>query len=138
MYWSVDKAGNAEQRHTVTVKIDKTAPTLKIELDPSILWPANQKMVKVNATLDTSDTLSGVKSVVLTSITSNEPESKDGDIQAKLGSEDTSFSLRATRSGEGTGRVYTITYTATDHAGNQRKATATVTVPHDQSGKPRK
>jgi len=138
VYWSVDKAGNAEQRHTVTVKIDKTAPTLKIELDPSILWPANQKMVKVNATLDTSDTLSGVKSVVLTSITSNEPESKDGDIQAKLGSEDTSFSLRATRSGEGTGRVYTITYTATDHAGNQRKATATVTVPHDQSGKPRK
>ncbi|WP_193747774.1 carbohydrate-binding protein [Neobacillus niacini] len=134
-YWSVDKAGNVEQRHTVTVKIDKTAPTLKIELDPSILWPANHKMVKVNATLDSSDTLSGVKSVVLTSITSNEPESIDGDIQAKLGSEDTSFSLRATRSGEGTGRVYTITYTATDHAGNQRKATATVTVPHDQSWK---
>ncbi|WP_274521022.1 hypothetical protein [Neobacillus niacini] len=95
-------------------------------------------MVKVNATLDTSDTLSGVKSVVLMTITSNEPESKDGDIQAKLGSEDTSFSLRATRFGEGIGRVYTITYTATDHAGNQRKATATVTLPHDQSGKPRK
>ncbi|MEH7009245.1 hypothetical protein V7087_00250 [Neobacillus niacini] len=89
----------------------------------------------MNATLDSSDTISGVQSVVLTSITSNEPESKDGDIQAKLGSEDTYFSLRATRSGEGTGRVYTITYTATDHAGNQRN-TATVTVPHDQSEMP--
>lgn len=131
MYWSVDKAGNVEQRHTVTVKIDKTGPTLKIELDPSILWLANHKMVKVNATLDSSDSLSGVQSVVLTSITSNVSESKDGDIQAKLGSEDASFSLRATRFDEGTGRVYTITYTATDYAGNQTKATATLTVPHD-------
>lgn len=137
-YWSVDKAGNIEQLHTVTVKIDKTGPTLKVELDPSVLWPANHKMVKVNATLDSSDTLSGIKSIVLTSITSNEPESEEGDIQANLGSEDTSFSLRATRSGKGTGRVYTITYTVTDHAGNQREMTATVTVPHDQSEKIRK
>jgi len=120
------------------VKIDKTGPNLKIGLDPTTLWPANHKMVKVNALLDSSDDLSGIKSVVLTSITSNEPDSKDGDIQANLGSEDTSFSLRASRSGGGTGRVYTITYTITDHAGNQTVATATVTVPHDQSGKPGK
>ncbi|MCJ8012667.1 DUF5011 domain-containing protein, partial [Paenibacillus sp. KQZ6P-2] len=89
-------------------------------------------------------------SVVLTSITSNEPESEEGDIQARkpeseegdiqarIGSEDTSFSLRAERSGEGTGCIYTITYTATDKAGNQTVATATVSVPHDQSGKPGK
>ncbi|WP_313640753.1 Ig-like domain repeat protein [Paenibacillus sp. FSL K6-0276] len=120
------------------MKIDKTGPTLTIGLDPMTLWPANHKMVKVNAALDSSDTLSGIKSVVLTSITSNEPESEEGDIQANLGSEDTSFSLRASRSGKGTGRVYTITYTATDHAGNQTVATATVTVLHDQSGKPEK
>jgi len=134
-YWSVDKAGNVEERHTATVKIDKTGPNLKIGLDPITLWPANHKMVKVNALLDSSDALSGIKSVVLTSITSNEPDSEEGDIQANLGSEDTSFSLRATRFGGGTGRVYTVTYTATDLAGNQTVATATVTVPHDQSGK---
>ncbi|NIK78717.1 endo-alpha-N-acetylgalactosaminidase [Paenibacillus castaneae] len=137
-YWSVDKVGNVEERHTATVKIDKTGPNLKIELDPTTLWPANHKMLKVNATLDSSDALSGIKSILLTSITSNEPESDEGDIQANLGSEDTSFSLRATRAGKGTGRVYTITYTITDHAGNQTVATATVTVPHDQSGKPGK
>ncbi|MCJ8014215.1 discoidin domain-containing protein [Paenibacillus sp. KQZ6P-2] len=137
-YWSVDKAGNVEERHTVTVKIDKTGPNLTVQLDPVTLWPANHKMVKVNATLDVSDSLSGIASVVLTSITSNEPESEEGDIQARIGSEDTSFSLRAERSGEGTGRIYTITYTATDKAGNQTVATATVSVPHDQSGKSEK
>ncbi|OAB37012.1 hypothetical protein PMSD_09410 [Paenibacillus macquariensis subsp. defensor] len=137
-YWSEDKAGNVEERHTATVKIDKTGPNLKIGLDPTTLWPANHKMVKVNALLDSSDALSGIKSVVLTSITSNEPDSEEGDIQANLGSEDTSFSLRASRSGGGTGRVYTVTYTATDLAGNQTVKTSTVTVPHDQSGKPGK
>ncbi|MEC0091203.1 DUF7402 domain-containing protein [Paenibacillus macquariensis] len=137
-YWSVDKAGNVEERHTATVKIDKTGPNVTFELDPTTLWPANHKMVKGNAILDSSDALSGIKSVVLTSITCNEPDSEEGDIQANLGSEDTSFSLRASRSGGGTGRVYTVTYTATDHAGNQTVATATVTVPHDQSGKPGK
>ncbi|WP_373461024.1 hypothetical protein [Paenibacillus sp. V4I5] len=30
--------------------------------------------------------------------------------------------------------IYTITYTATDKAGNKTVKTATVTVPHDQSG----
>ncbi|MEC0091206.1 discoidin domain-containing protein [Paenibacillus macquariensis] len=137
-YWSLDKAGNVEERHTATVKIDKTGPNLKIGLDPTTLWPANHKMVKVNATLDSSDALSGIKSIVLTSITSNEPDSEEGDIQANLGSEDTSFSLRASRSGGGIGRVYTVTYTATDLAGNQTVKSATVTVPHDQSGKPGK
>ncbi|MCJ8014249.1 Ig-like domain-containing protein [Paenibacillus sp. KQZ6P-2] len=135
VYWSVDKARNVEERHNVTVKIDKTGPNLMVQLDPATLWPANNKLVKVNAKLDSSDTMSGIASVVLTSITSNEPDSGEGDIEANLGSEDTSFSLRATRSGEGTGRIYTITYTATDNAGNQTVSTATVTVPHDQSGK---
>ncbi|MCJ8012666.1 NPCBM/NEW2 domain-containing protein [Paenibacillus sp. KQZ6P-2] len=134
-----DAAGNVSNITSYVVSnIDKIAPTLTIGLDKTSIWPANHKMVKVNATLDVSDSLSGIASVVLTSITSNEPDSGQGDIQANFGSEDTSFSLRAERSGEGTGRIYTITYTATDHAGNQTVATATVTVPHDQSGKPGK
>jgi hypothetical protein len=40
--------------------------------------------------------------------------------------------LRAERSGRGEGRVYQITYTATDDAGNTSTASATVTVPHNQ------
>jgi hypothetical protein len=41
-------------------------------------------------------------------------------------------SVRADRAGGGTGRVYTITASATDLAGNTAAAAATCTVPHDQ------
>ena len=42
------------------------------------------------------------------------------------------ISLRAERSGKGTGRIYTITYSATDCTGNSSTADVTVTVPHNQ------
>jgi len=40
--------------------------------------------------------------------------------------------LRAERSGESEGRIYTITYQAVDDSGNVTVQSATVTVPHDQ------
>ena len=40
--------------------------------------------------------------------------------------------VRADRLGSGTGRVYTVTCTATDASGNQTVKSATITVPHDQ------
>jgi hypothetical protein len=40
--------------------------------------------------------------------------------------------LRAERSGRGSSRVYTITYSARDASGNQATASATVTVPHNK------
>jgi endo-alpha-N-acetylgalactosaminidase len=89
-------------------------------------------MVTINAVLNSSDAASGVASVVLTSITSNEPDSGQGDIQANIGTTATSFSLRAERLGNGTGRIYTITYTITDNAGNQSTTVSTVSVPHNQ------
>ncbi len=50
-----------------------------------------------------------------------------GGIQdAGVGTTDFEFSLRAERSGTGDGRVYTVTYTATDASGNEASATATV------------
>ncbi|NOU88721.1 DNRLRE domain-containing protein [Paenibacillus sp. LMG 31460] len=133
-YRSTDQAGNIEPIKTIEFKVDKTAPALAVQLDKTSIWPANHKMVTVNANLSSSDTVSGVASVVLTSITSNEPDSGQGDIQANIGTTDNSFLLRAERSGQGSGRIYTITYTATDKAGNKTIASVTVTVPHDQSG----
>ncbi|MFC5402145.1 OmpL47-type beta-barrel domain-containing protein [Cohnella soli] len=132
-YWSVDRAGNTESKHTVTVKIDKTPPSLSVQLDNTSIWPANHKMVRVHASLNASDAGSGVASVKLISITSNEPDSGLGDIQAELGTAADSFNLRAERSGAGTGRIYTITYQAADKAGNSAVSSVTVTVPHDQS-----
>jgi hypothetical protein len=130
VYWSVDQAGNAEEPHAITVRIDKTAPTLAIRLDPESIWPPNHKMVTVHADPTANDEASGIASVTLTSVTCDQPDSGDGDIAAEIGTDATSFQLRAEKS-----RIYTVTYTATDKAGNQTVGSATVTVPHDQSGK---
>ncbi|MFY0758589.1 hypothetical protein AB1K32_06875 [Metabacillus dongyingensis] len=32
VYWSVDKAGNVERAHTVSVSIDKTAPSIAVSV----------------------------------------------------------------------------------------------------------
>jgi hypothetical protein len=40
--------------------------------------------------------------------------------------------LQANREGTGTGRIYTLTATAKDLAGNVASGTGTCTVPHDQ------
>lgn len=138
VYWSVDNAGNAKA-HTVTVQIDKTAPELHVALDKTELWPPNHELVTINAGVSGSDNLSGIEPIVLVSITSNEPDVGTGsddapnDIQdAEFGTLDTSFSVRAERAEEGTGRVYTITYMATDKAGNTAVETVTVIVPHNR------
>lgn len=138
-YRIIDEAGNQSPVDSIDVKVDKVPPTLNIRVDKSTLWPPNHKMVPIHVTVEAFDADSGIASVLLTSITSNEPDNGLGDgdtahdIQgAEFGTNDTDFHLRAERSGTGTGRVYTITYTATDHAGNVTVATATVTVPHSQ------
>ena len=126
---SKDEAGNVEQLKTIEFKVDKIAPVLSVQLDKTSIWPPNHMMVPIHATLLPSDDGSGIESVVLTSITSNLPDSgRGGDIQAHFGTAATSFNVRAEK-----GSIYTITYTATDKAGNKTVRTATVTVPHDQS-----
>jgi large repetitive protein len=126
---SRDEAGNVEQVKTITFNVDKTVPLLSVQLDKSTIWPPNHVMVPVNAVLTSNDAVSGVESVVLSSITSNKPDSGQGDIQASVGTGATTFSVRAEKD-----RTYTVTYTATDKAGNKTAKTVTVTVPHDQSG----
>ncbi|MFI2857732.1 alginate lyase family protein [Paenibacillus sp. JSM ZJ436] len=138
-YWSVDHAGNQEDVKTTLIRIDKTAPTLEIVLSKKVLWPPNHRMLPVKATISAQDSLSDVN-VVLQSITSNEPDDGlgDGDRQndiqeAEWNTYDLEFMLRAERSGTGTGRTYTVTYLATDEAGNQATASVEVRVPHSVS-----
>lgn len=138
-YWSEDKAGNVEQVHTKTIKLDKTGPILDIKLDKTTLSPVNHKMVPITAAINASDADSGIHSVVLTSITSNESIQPD-DIQnanynKPISGTTDSFKLRAERLANGNGRVYTINYTATDKAGNVTTKSVEVSVPHDKSKK---
>lgn len=124
---------------TVVFTVDAHAPEVKLVLTPNILWPPNHQLVEVQAKLTLSDAVDSKPRVTLLSITSNEPDVSAGtgnfanDIQnAAFGTDDRKFSLRAERSGEGPGRIYTITYFVQDAAGNGRVVSGVVIVPHDQ------
>ncbi|MFF3925801.1 hypothetical protein [Paenibacillus lactis] len=132
-YRAVHTSGETGKSTLLAIPIDRTAPSVNVTLDQAVLWPPNQKLAQVNVVVEASDEASDIDSVVLTSITSNE-ELQPEDIQdADYGTPDTAFLLRAARSGQGSGRIYTITYTVTDQAGNETVVTAEVQVPHDGS-----
>jgi len=107
-------------------------PTLSVSVDPATLWPANHQYTVVTASTTPS---SDVTAVTLVSVTSNEPDNGEEDgntVDDILVLDDTHFMLRAERSGIGTGRIYTITYQATNACGASVTATAVVTVPLNQ------
>ena len=120
---TIDISGQTEVSHkhgNVNLTLDKTE-----------LWPANNKMVPIRATLQYDGDAKDIAKVSLTSITSNEPVKNDVS-GANFGTADYDFELRATRSGHGKGRVYTIEYTITFTSGDVATATEIVTVPHDK------
>ena len=95
-------------------------------------------MVPVKVMVDAKDDIDPNPVVTLVSVVSNEPDNglgdgdTAGDIQgAALGTDDRELMLRPERSGKGTGRIYTLTYSARDAAGNVATAQVTVAVPHD-------
>ena len=127
----------------VSVPSDTTPPELTVSLNTSLLWPPNHRMVEIQATLAASDDCEPVE-VLLDSITSNEPDDAPGrsdgvttdDVRAAhLAATDSRFEVRAERDGSGSGRIYYVTYRATDGAGNSSTSTTNIFVPHDRGGK---
>jgi predicted extracellular nuclease len=113
---------------------ETTPPVVDVTVSPDSLWPPNHKYVTVEATVIVTDADPNA-TVTLLSVTSNEADDGlgDGDTPNDIVIvDDYTFNLRAERSGTGDGRIYTITYQATDACGNSTQATATVTVPHEQ------
>ncbi|HEX7961459.1 MAG TPA: hypothetical protein VF493_16165, partial [Terriglobales bacterium] len=128
-----DVAGNSASATVSGINIDKTAPSVSCTAMPNVLWPPDHTLIPVSTSVNLSDSLSGADAFNLTSAVSNEPDSGSGDIQGfSVGSPSTKGQLRAERLGSGTGRIYTLTYSGTDRAGNSASCTTTVSVPHDQ------
>ncbi len=113
-------------------QVDVMPPNLSFTLSPTTLWPPNGKLVSIHAAIVVQDDYDPAPEIKLESITAN--ELADGDIQnAQIGTDDRDFYLAAKRAGNNmAGRIYTVTYSATDASGNKATASATVTVPHDQ------
>jgi len=130
---TVDDGKGLTSTDTLTVTVvDTTPPDLKVIASPNVLWPPNHKYIPVNLTLLVSDACVETTTVQLLNVTSNESDNGQGDGNTSndvLINADGSIMLRAERSGSGSGRVYTITYKASDISGNFTISSATVFVP---------
>ncbi len=138
-----DAGAQAVDSLLVTVS-DTIPPTLSpLQLTQTVLWPPNHRMVGVQVSAQAVDTCTGM-TIRLESLTSSEPDdgpdTGDGntinDIQGgEIGASDFDFLLRAERAEPGSGRAYTIVYSATDSARNRAFDSTTVVVPDRRDGK---
>jgi hypothetical protein len=118
---------------TVTVNDTESPVVSAATVDKPSLWPPNHQMETITVNYTATDNC-GVNCVL--SVASNEPVNGlgDGDTSPDWVIVDAHHVLlRSERSGKGNGRIYTITVTCTDAAGNTVVRTATVKVPKNQS-----
>ena len=134
-YYATDVAGNTEPSQSVTIRIDETSPMISgLPAAGCQLWPPNHKLVEVGD-VTAADAMSGVApgSLAITG-QSNQPTAFDRPAIVVRPDDAGGFvvELQADRLGNGESRVYTLTATAADLAGNVATFRATCTVPHDQ------
>jgi len=130
--------GQYNDTDTVSITVVDTAPPeITVSVTPDDLWPPNHKYVEVTTTVTAQDLCDSSPTITFVSITSNEPDNAKGigdgnTIDDIVIVDDFTFKLRAERAGNGSGRIYTITYQSTDASGNTAQAYATVTVKHNR------
>jgi hypothetical protein len=132
---ATDMGGNTGTDTVVVTAVDTTPPEISVTVTPNILWPPNHKYADVEVTVTASDNIDPSPAVTFVSMASNEPENGKGDGNTSndiMKTGDFAFKLRAERSGTGSGRVYTITYKATDASGNYALGSVTIEVPHNK------
>jgi hypothetical protein len=133
-YFATDNAGNQETPKTLTVKIDKTPPAVSCKVTPHRIWPPNDRLVPVTASVSVTDALSGPAGFTLLSVSNSEEDSKhrrekeQKDIRGFVPGTPSTTGLRAERPGQ----VYTLTYRGADVAGNASMCQATVKVEDDK------
>jgi hypothetical protein len=117
-----------------TVCEDQTAPSLTVSASPSELSPPNHKYRTVTVSLSATDSVDPGPEISFVSATSSEPDDAPGGADGNTRNDvvvdgETTFRLRAERSENGPGRVYTLRYRAQDACGNAVEQSATVLVP---------
>lgn len=115
--------------------LDNEPPQLTVSVTPTTLWPVNHQMVEITPTIVVTDNRDPNPEVTFGGVTSNEGENAIGDGNTSpdiLVDANGRIFLRAERAGVGTGRVYTLTWSARDAAGNMTTRSVEVTVPHDR------
>jgi hypothetical protein len=108
-------------------QLDVTPPSLIVILSPDTLVSQSNKLVAIKAKFILRDDYDRMPEIKLESITANEFLEPNDIRDASYGLDDRYFKLLAASKSMG-GRIYTVTYSATDASGNQTIASATVTV----------
>jgi hypothetical protein len=135
--------GSASQTAILTVA--NGTPTITVGTSTISVWPPNHQyqtfnISDFNVTASSCGNVDITSSIVIVSVTSDElddnPAGADGSTinDMVISGNCKSVDLRRERDGDLNGRVYTITFRATDSFGNTATATATVTVPINQGG----
>jgi hypothetical protein len=124
-----DTAGSSDSFSTTILAVDTTPPVIdSVTAAPDVLWPPDLGMVPIQLDAVVTDTCGPVDWKII-AVSSNEPSDSSSDWKI-IG--DHELTLRAERSGQGNGRLYTITIQATDLSGNVSESSTTVLVPHDK------
>jgi glycosidase len=132
----LDNAGNISSRVSQPVSIDLTAPTVRVSVSPSTLWPPNSKMVKVTVSGTIRDSVSGVdpNSTAFAVVDEYGSVQPHGPLTLGAGGSYTFTVLleSSRRENDSDGRHYSITVSTNDLAGNPGSAVVTVIVPHNE------
>ncbi len=124
-YMAIDGSNQIDMCSFDVLIVDEEFPKIDVKVAPRNLWPVDNKMKEIEATVVVTDNVPGA-TAVLTSITCN--EDMTGDIAGDtLNIFDRFYEFRSQR--DNGPREYTVLYTATDVAGNYSSASAVVTVP---------
>jgi hypothetical protein len=132
-----DRIGESDAQEFLLILVDTTPPEIVVTMSPGVLWPPNHRLVPVHVTLALHDDCTPV-TAELESILSSEPDNAPGtsdgnttrDIQgAAFHTPDFDFLLRAERIFPGPGRLYRVTYRASDGSGNISRYRFGVVVP---------
>lgn len=109
------------------IQLDITPPSLAVILTPDTIISQAGQFVPIKASFILKDDYDLFPAIKLVSITANEFLQPNDIRDASYGLDDRYFKL-LTQSNSPSGRIYTVTYSATDASGNQTIASATVTV----------
>lgn len=108
-------------------RLDTSPPSFAVNLNPGTISSQGNKFVAINASFAVKDDYDRMPEIKLVSITANETLNPGDISDASIGMDDRYFKLRAV-SNSLSGRIYTVTYSATDASGNQAMASADVRV----------
>ena len=136
--------GELTDADTVDINIvDTTPPEITLSDESIVLWPPNHKYHTIEITdfvisvTDICDSDVDVDDVIITSVSSDEPEDVKGGgdgntLDDIVIVDEQTVDLRAERQGSGNGRVYTINFKVTDKSENTATGSFQVSVPHDK------